>query len=490
MDIKDLTIKTFHEGLVGKKFSATEVAEGFFGVIGEKDNDIHAYLRLTKERALSEAKRVDQDIADGREVGVLAGVPCAIKDNMLVKGEVATAGSKILEGYRASYDATVVSKLKGAHAAFLGATNMDEFGMGSSTENSAFGPTKNPHDLTRVPGGTSGGSAAAVASGMAVVALGTDTGGSVRQPASFCGVVGLRPTYGAVSRSGVVALASSLDQIGPITKTVHDAAILFDAIRGEDDCDATSARRAYDDDITTVDTDEIKKLTIGLPKEYFIDGVDSYVRREVDTAIARLKKLGFKFKEVSLPHTEYALSSYYIILPAEASTNLARFDGIRYARIDNASDMRMHANTSVLEEIYFQQKGLGFGAEPRRRVLLGTFVLSHGYYDAYYARAQKVRQLVRDDFEKVFDEVDVLLTPVAPTPAFKLGEYTSDPLQMYLGDVFTIPTSLAGLPGISVPVCDYPLDGDDLPVGFQLIGKRFRERDILGVGRVYEESFV
>lgn len=364
----------------------------------------------------------------------------------------------------------------------MGKTNMDEFAMGSSTENSAFGVTRNPYDLERVPGGSSGGSAAAVAANFALGAFGSDTGGSIREPAAFCGVVGFKPTYGSVSRFGLIAMASSLDQIGPFAKTVEDAEILFDAIRGVDPFDATSVKKDF---LPENDLEKIKNLKIGLPKEYFIDGLSVDVKNGVEEAIAKLKTLGFKFKEISLPHTKYALSVYYIIMPAEVSANLARFDGIRYDRIKDISKSKN--GRSMLQEIYFKNRGERFGAEVRRRILLGAFVLSAGYYDAYYAKAQKVRRLVRNDFDEAFKKVDVILTPVTATSAFKIGEKADDPLAMYLSDIFTIPVNLAGLPGISIPVKKYEIGGKELPVGFQLIGKHFREADIFGIGKQYEK---
>ncbi|MDP3014945.1 MAG: Asp-tRNA(Asn)/Glu-tRNA(Gln) amidotransferase subunit GatA [bacterium] len=491
MDIRDLTIKKFHEGLVNKQFSVFEITKAFFNYIKEKDSRINAYLRLTEDSALSRANKVDIELAEGKNLGILAGIPLAIKDNILIEGELATAGSKILENYRASYDATVIKKLKKSGAVFLGKTNMDEFAMGSSTENSAFKITKNPHDLERVPGGSSGGSAAAVASDMAVAALGSDTGGSIRQPAGFCGVVGLKPTYGAVSRNGLIAMASSLDQIGPITKTVEDAGILFEAIKGKDELDATSATNS-EFRIQNSELQDIRKLKIGLPKEYFAGGLIKEVEEAIEEAIKNLKSLKIEFKEISLPHTKYALSCYYIIMPAEVSANLARFDGVRYARLSDAK-LRIHANAankSELLNIYLKTRGEGFGDEAKRRIILGTFVLSSGYYDAYYSKAQKVRRLIKEDFDKAFEEVDVILTPVSPTPAFKIGEKTDDPLQMYLSDIFTIPVNLAGLPALSIPVNPKPKTQNlkpNLPVGFQLIGKPFREVDILGIGQYYEK---
>jgi len=498
MDLSNLTIKKIHEGLTDKKFSAFEITQEFLAYIEEKDRKINAYLRLTKDLALSQANQVDVWLAEKRELPILAGAPLAIKDNILIEGEPATAGSKILANYRAAYDATVIKKLKQAGAIFPGKTNLDEFAMGSSTENSAFKTTKNPCDLERVPGGSSGGSAAAVAADMAVAALGSDTGGSIRQPAGFCGVVGLKPTYGAVSRYGLIAMASSLDQIGPITKTVEDAKILFEAIKGRDALDSTSVD--YDavlEHSKEFSLEGIRKMKIGLPKEYFAGGLDKQTRLAIDEAIKLLKSLKIEFREISLPRTKYALSCYYIIMSAEVSANLARFDGIRYARIDADSrakeseymseNQRVNQPKSALEKIYFRQRGRGFGDEAKRRIILGTFVLSAGYYDAYYAKAQKVRRLIKKDFNKAFQEVDVILTPISPTPAFKIGEKVDDPLAMYLSDIFTVPVNLAGLPAISIPIKKYKRGDGELPVGFQLIGKPFRETDILGVGQYYEK---
>ncbi len=472
MNLSDLTLRSFHDGLRGKKFSALEAVQEHFKAIRAKDPGIHAYLTLLEEDATGIAGQVDESLAKGDQLAPLAGAPLAIKDNFLIKGHQATAGSKILEGYTASYDAHVIEKLKSERAVFLGKTNLDEFAMGTSTENSAFGPTKNPHDLERVPGGSSGGSAAAVAGNLALAALGTDTGGSGRQPAALCGVVGFKPTYGAVSRSGIIALGSSLDQVGILAKTTEDVAMLFRAIAGHDPMDATSVAVRYDKDLIEPDIKSMRGLTIGVPKEYFIDGIAPDVREGMDTAMRQLKDLGFKFKEISLPHTKYAISVYYVILPAEASATLARFDGIRYA------------GRPELPNNFTAPRGAGFGPEPTRRIILGTFVLSAGYYDAYYKKAQEVRTLVKDDFVQAFKEVDVIFAPTAPSSAFKIGEKSDDPLKLYLEDAFTIPVNLAGIPAVSIPV----RGRTGLPVGFQLIGRHFREADILGIGRIYEEA--
>jgi len=489
--IHDLTIRKFHEGLEKGEFSCLEIVQSFFAHIKNTDNKIGAYLSLDEEGAIRKAEEVDLAIAKGEEIGFLAGVPLAVKDNILIEGLPATAASKILENYCASYDAGVLKKLKAEKAVILGKTNLDEFAMGSSTENSAFQITRNPHDLNRVPGGSSGGSAAAVAAHLAVAALGSDTGGSIRQPAGFCGVVGLKPTYGAVSRYGLIALASSLDQIGPITQTVEDAALLLNAIQGHDPYDSTSRKDVKPIPLEPPSLAEFRKIKIGIPKEYFGEGMEREVEDAVSKALEDIKSLKLEFKNISLKHTAYALSAYYIIMTAEASANLARYDGIRYDRLFQSSskrtaDSKLKSNSRDTElsvrNIYMKQRAL-FGNEVKRRVILGTFVLSSGYYDAYYKKAQEVRALIRKDFEEAFKEVDVIFTPVSPTRAFKLGERTADPLKMYLSDVYTIPANLAGLPAISIPV----RPAAELPVGFQLIGREFGEPDIIAVGRYYEE---
>ncbi len=470
---------------MNKKFSALEIVQAFFKHIKEADRRIGAYLSLNEEGAIKTAEGVDIALAQNQDLSYLAGVPLAIKDNILIKALPATAGSKSLENYIASYSAGVIQKLKKEKSIFLGKTNLDEFAMGTSTENSGFHLTHNPHDLERVPGGSSGGSAAAVAAHMAVAALGSDTGGSVRQPAGFCGVVGLKPTYGAVSRSGLIAMASSLDQIGPIAKTVEDAAILFKTIAGEDIYDATSVKNQYGEELWNPKLEKVRSLTIGLPNEYFPKELDDAVQKALDKVVLDLESLKIKFKKISLPHTKYALPCYYIIVPAEISANLARFDGIRYSRID---EKKLKAKS--LKDIYRRHRGEGFGAETKRRIILGTFVLSSGYYDSYYQKAQQVRSLIREDFDKAFKQVDVILTPVSPTPAFKIGEKISDPYEMYLADVFTLPINLAGLPAISIPAKEtVPFGPEDkkLPIGFQLIGRHFREEDILSIGQFYEK---
>ncbi len=469
MDIINLTIKEAHEGLEAKKFSAIELATAHLEKIEKDNKTIFAFLRTTEDMALAQANAVDEEIAKGRNIPALAGIPCAIKDNILIDGVKCTSSSKILENYAAPYDATVVRKLKEQGAVILGKTNMDEFAMGSSTENSAFGVTRNPRDTERVPGGSSGGSAAAVASGMAVFALGSDTGGSIRQPAFFCGVAGLKPTYGAVSRYGLMAFASSLDQIGPLAKTVEDARAVFSAIAGRDPLDSTSV------DARGADGFAGKKFTIGIPKEYFIAGTDPEIEKIVRGKIAQYERMGHTIEEISLPHTEYALGCYYIIATSEASANLARFDGIRYGY--SAKDAKN------LLDIYLKSRGDGFGPEVRRRIMLGTYVLSSGYYDAYYLRAQKVRTLIKRDFDTAFKKVDAIVTPTSPSLAFKIGEKMDDPLQMYLSDIFTISVNLAGVPAISVP-CGIV---GKLPVGLQVIGRPFEEAKIFEIASALEE---
>ncbi|MBI5200722.1 MAG: Asp-tRNA(Asn)/Glu-tRNA(Gln) amidotransferase subunit GatA [Elusimicrobia bacterium] len=460
----------------GKKAKAEDVAGAHLERIRAEDPKVRAFIRVLADEALEAAREVDAKVAEGRDPGLLAGVPVALKDNLNVRGVPTTCGSKILEGFVAPYDATVVERLKLHGAVIVGKTNMDEFAMGSSTENSAFFPTKNPHDHARVPGGSSGGSAAAVASGMVPLALGSDTGGSIRQPASFCGVVGLKPTYGLVSRYGLVAFASSLDQIGPIARNVEDAALALTAISGFDPLDSTSAPsqpRSYDV------SSGVQGLRIGLPAEYAGPGLEPDVKAAVDRALAALRAKGAQTVDVSLPNTKHAVSTYYILAPSEASANLARFDGMRYG----FSTARANARLTGLLETYEASRGRGFGPEVKRRIMLGTYALSSGYYDAYYGRAQRVRTLIKRDFDEAFRNADVLLTPVAPTPAFKLGEKTSDPVQMYLSDVFTIPCNIAGIAGVSVP-CGKTKGG--LPLGVQLLSRPFEEHILLAAAKALE----
>ncbi|MDP3988051.1 MAG: Asp-tRNA(Asn)/Glu-tRNA(Gln) amidotransferase subunit GatA [Candidatus Levybacteria bacterium] len=481
MDSKNLTIKQAHKLLENKEVTSVELTRACFNEIQKRDGDIHSFLSLTEEEAIETAKKVDTRIAKGEPIETLAGIPSAVKDNILIKGFGATAGSKILENYIAPYDATVIKKLKEEEVIFIGKTNMDEFAMGSSTENSAFGPTKNPVDLTRVSGGSSGGSAAAVKAGFCVFALGSDTGGSIRQPAGFCGVVGFKPTYGAVSRHGLMAMASSLDQIGPITKTVDDAIAVFDAIRGVDELDSTSVNCNWPENSgAPVDVEELK---IGIPREFFTHGLDPAIEKNIKAIISQLEREGAQIKEISLPYSEWALAAYYIIMPAEASANLARYDGMKYgySKISN-----LKSQISNLLDVYLESRGEGFGAEVKKRIMLGTYTLSAGYYDAYYTRAQKVRKLIKQEFDHAFDlsagGVDVIITPTSPTTAFKFGEKTQNPLSMYLADIYTVSVNLAGIPAISIPVKEV----NNLPVGLQLIGNSFEDTKLLKIAKIIE----
>ena len=458
------------------KLSAVDVAGHFLQRAKDHNKKLNAFLSIDEEGAFAQAKAVDDAIAKGRDPGLLAGVPVAVKDNMCVTGQPATCASKFLENYVAPYDATVVSKLKAAGAVLIGKTNLDEFAMGSSTENSAFGATKNPWDLARVPGGSSGGSAAAVAARLAPLALGSDTGGSIRQPAALCGVVGLKPTYGRVSRFGLVAFASSLDQIGPFAWNVEDAALLLQVIAGHDPREATSVDRPVPD-YRAFPAEGVKGLRVGLPKEYFISGMDPDLEKAVRDAVKKFESLGASVTEVSLPHTDAGLSVYYVLAPSEASSNLARFDGVRYGK--------RSPKAGNLMELYEFSRSEGFGSEVKRRIMLGTYALSSGYYDAYYLKAQKVRTLIKGDFDRAFEKVDVILTPTSPTPAFKAGEKTDDPLQMYLSDVFTISCNLAGLPGLSLP-CGFSSEG--LPYGLQIMGRPFEEGRVLAAAKAYESA--
>jgi aspartyl-tRNA(Asn)/glutamyl-tRNA(Gln) amidotransferase subunit A len=491
-------IKDLHNKLINKEITAVQLAEQYFENIEKKDGEIFAYLTLTKEMALEQAKKVDEKIKAGNPIGLMEGIPGAIKDNMCIQGVRTTAASKILDNYIAPYDATVIKRLKESGAVFLGKTNLDEFAMGSSTERSAYGPTKNPFDIERVPGGSSGGSAAAVAGDEAVWALGSDTGGSIRQPASLCGVVGFKPTYGRVSRFGLLSMASSLDQIGPLTKTVEDAAIILSEIAGEDSLDATSAKstgKRYENYLTG----DIKGLKIGVVKEY-LENLNEDAKKIIEEAIEIFKSLGAEVKEISLPYAKYALPIYYIIMSSEVSSNLARFDGIKYGmRIFDTEDSELDfvpENRNLLD-IYLDSRRYGLGEEVKKRIMLGTYALSSGYYDAYYLRAQKVRTLVKKDFEKAFNlsenGVDFILTPTTPTPAFKLGEKTEDPLQMYLEDIFTVTANIAGIPAISVPAGTIEMkDGKSaglrMPIGIQLAGKWFDEEGLLNAAFAYEQK--
>ena len=461
-----------------REVSARETTQSCLDRIAAIDPQVHAFLSHDAADALAQAEAADRALAAGATWAEqpLLGLPVALKDVIAAQGQPLNCGSSILGSFVAPYDATAVAKLKAAGAVVLGRLNCDEFAMGSSTENSAFGVTHNPWDLTRTPGGSSGGSAAAVAAGLVPVALGSDTGGSVRQPAAFCGVVGLKPTYGRVSRYGLVAYASSLDQIGPVTHTVEDAARLLQVIGGHDERDSTSLPQALPDYLASLHR-EIKGLRLGLPREYLVGGLDPEVKAALDAAVKQFIAMGAEVTEISLPHTEFAIAAYYIIATAEASANLARFDGIRYgARVDGSDPI----------ELYSRTRGAGFGAEVKRRIILGTYVLSSGYYDAYYLRAQKVRTLIRGDFLKAFGQVDAILAPTTPTPAFRLGEKVDDPLQMYLGDIFTIACNLAGICGLSLP-CGFA-ESPRLPIGLQLMGPPLGEETILRLAHAYEQS--
>jgi len=476
MDLTLLTIDAARSAIQERKTTSMALVESFYTRIQKEDGAIGAYLTLTKERALETADRMDRWAAEGKPLPPLGGVPVGIKDVMCTRGVRTTAGSKILENFIPPHDCTAVARLEAAGAVVLGKLNCDEFAMGSSNENSAFHPVRNPRDTSRVPGGSSGGSAAAVAADMAVVALGSDTGGSIRQPASFCGVVGLMPTYGRVSRYGLIAFASSLDHIGPLAKTVKDAATVLQIIAGRDPMDSTSADVPVPDYMAEIEK-PVHGLKIGVAQEYFGEGLGIEVRKAVEDAIQTLAKLGCEVVPVSLPHTEYAIPTYYIVATAEASSNLARFDGVRYGH--------RAKNARTLSEMYRRSRDEGFGAEVKRRIMLGTYALSAGYYDAYYLKAQKVRTLLTRDFEEAFKKVDAIVTPTSPTAAFRLGEKVNDPLAMYLADIYTVTADLAGIPGISIP-CGQTRE--KLPIGLQILGKYFDESTILRVAHAYEKS--
>ncbi len=476
MELYELSIKEISELIKKKEVSPVELTKQILNRIERYDGDINSYVTVLSDYAIQKAKKAQDDIASGKYLGPLHGVPIGLKDIFVMKDVRTTAGSKILESFKPLYNATVTQKLLDAGAIIVGKNNMDEFAMGSSNETSYFGVVKNPWDLQRVPGGSSGGSAAAVAASLCYGSVGTDTGGSIRQPASLCGIVGMKPTYGNVSRFGMIAFASSLDQAGPLTKSVYDAAIILNLISGHEPRDSTSVNAPVPDYISNLKND-IKGLKVGIPKEYFIDGIDAEVLKAVQDAIKLITELGAEIIEMSLPHTEYATAAYYIIAPSEASSNLARYDGVKYGYRSQSFD--------DLLDMYKNTKSEGFGGEVKRRIMIGTYALSAGYYDAFYNKARKVQTLIRQDFQNAFEKVDVILTPTAAEPAFKLGEKTSDPIKMYLSDIFTNPTNLAGLPGISLP-CGYTNDG--LPIGLQFIGKPFDEQNVLNAAYAYESN--
>ncbi len=469
------TIETVRSAIAAKKTSAREIAEEYYKRIAAKNPELNAYLTLCEQRAYAQAKRVDAMVAEGKPLPALAGVPVAIKDTISTRGVRTTCSSKILDNYIPPYDATAVTRLEAAGALILGKTNCDEFAMGSSNENSAYGPVQNPAAPGRVPGGSSGGSAAVVAADLAVAALGTDTGGSIRQPGSFCGLPAMMGSYGRVSRYGLIAFASSLDRIGPLARNVADAAKILQTIAGRDPNDSTSTTTPVEDYAATL-TKPVKGLKIGIPKEYYAEGMDAGVREKISAGIELFRKLGCEMVEIRMPHTDYAIATYYIIATAEASSNLARYDGVRFGP---------RAEGDNLISMYRKTRGAGFGAEVKRRIVLGTYVLSAGYYDAYYLKGQKVRALIAEDFRKAFLQVDAIVTPTSPVPAFKLGERTNDPLQMYLADIYTVTGSLAGLPGISVPCGRI---GGDLPVGLQIFGPAFSEAKVLQLAQAFESA--
>ncbi len=478
MELLNKSLRELHCLIKKKEVKPSEVLRELLNRIDQTEGKLNAYITVSREKAEKKAKLADEELVklSEDEIPELFGIPLSIKDNINVENVRMTCGSKILENFVSPYDATVIKRLRSKGAIFVGKNNLDEFAMGSSTETSFFGPTRNPWDLERVPGGSSGGSAASVSARSAIASLGSDTGGSIRQPASFCGVVGLKPTYGRVSRYGLTAFASSLDQIGPITKSVEDAAYLLNIIAGQDSKDATSAKVPVPNFLEALNG-EVKGLKAGLPKEYFVEGVEPEVKEAVLNAVKELEKLGVEVVEVSLPNTKYAVETYYIIAPAEASSNLGRFDGVRYTY--RAKDYK------DLIDMYKKTRAEGFGDEVKRRIMIGTYTLSAGYYDAYYLKAQKVRTLIYQGFQNVFKEVDFLITPVSPETAFKIGEKSSDPIKMYLSDIFTIAVNLAGLPAISVP-CGF--DSKGLPIGLQVIGKAFDEETVLKVAGAVEKS--
>ena len=476
MNITELTVHELLEKLDKKEIKHSDITKAYVDRINEKEKDIESFVTTCTDEALKQAEQIENKLENNENLGVFAGIPIGIKDNMCTKGVRTTCSSKMLENFIPPYDATVVQKLNNENMINLGKLNMDEFAMGASTEYSYFKKTKNPWDLNKVPGGSSGGSAAAVAANLVPWALGSDTGGSIRQPAAFCGVVGLKPTYGLVSRYGLVAFASSLDQIGPITKDVKDSAMLLNLITGHDEKDTTSVNIEKKDYVKALKND-VKGLKIGVPKEYFAEGINEEVKKSVEAAIEEYKKLGAQVEEISLDVAEYALATYYIVACAEASSNLGRFDGIRYGYRTE--------NFEKLKDIYVNSRSEGFGEEVKRRIILGTYVLSSGYYDAYYKKAQQVRTLVKNEFKKAFEKYDVILTPTSPTVAFNIGERSNNPLEMYLADICTVSVNIAGVPAISVP-CG--VDSNGMPIGMQLIGKHFDEETILNAAYTYEQA--
>jgi len=480
IDLKNLTIQKAHESLKKGDFTAVELTQAYLDEIASKNKDINAYLEVFAD-AIEQAKVADKTIGEARSVKkdfpLLCGIPCGIKDNILIQGRIASSASKMLEDYQATYDATVIKKLKEQGVIFIGRTNMDEFAMGGSTENSAFGPTKNPHDLTRIPGGTSGGSAAAVAANMTLIALGSDTGGSIRQPAAMCGVVGLKPTYGSISRYGLMAAVSSFDQIGPITKSVTDAEILFESIKGQDIIDGTTiGSNTYPEKRLGK-----SKPIVGIPRSFLnIGGIDPTVKKAFDDAENKFRSLGYEIKDIELPNNNHALPVYYILNFAEISSNMARFDGVKYG---------LHKDGKTVIEDYFETRRAGFGKEVIRRILLGTYVLSSGYYDAYYNRANAVRTMITNDFLKAFESVDIIISPTAPSPAFKIGEKANDPVAMYLEDIFTVTANLTGLPAMSIP-CGVKMEKNNdgkkevsLPIGLQLTARHGDEKTLFSAGK-------
>lgn len=471
INLDNLTIQKVHEAYLGGDYMPSDLVNAYLEEINKKNKDLNVYLEVFND-ALDQAKLVDEFIKSckesGKEIPMLAGIPFAFKDNILIEGKHASASSKILENYVATYDATVIKLLKNEHAIFLGRTNMDEFAMGSSTQTSAYGTTKNPIDTTRVPGGSSGGSAAAVVGNLTLVSLGTETCGSVRQPASFCGLVGFKPTYGMLSRNGLIAMGNSLDQPAPFTKTVSESEIIFDALSKHDDMDATS----IGDDLRKIEKKEFKK--IGVPRSFLKSGLDAEVAKNFEEKLEQLKKAGYEIVDLDMPDLDYSLAVYYILMPAEVSTNLSRFDGIRYGLSLEGKD---------LMEVYKKSRGQGFGKEARRRILLGTYILSHGYYDAYYNKALKLRQKITNEMNKAFESVDFIVTPTTPTPAFKIGEKMDDPVAMYLCDIFSAPANIAGVPSIAIPSGK---NAEGLPLSFQFMAPKYRDKDLFEIGKVFE----